>query len=173
VDGKHGNLRVFTLDGHQYSWNIGKKKPEKLPLSPPRIEESYKNQGRLNYGGSINLPKNIGDELLIKQEILYDINEQKIVFFANGDYLISYKTLKGPKGKLQIARINKGKGFIWKMSESDLLATANESSHKLVLSAVNGDILYAVIEDYQSSDNVYLVAINIATGKKNWELLIN
>ena len=172
VDGLNDQLRIYTLDGHQYAWNPGQSPPVILSNTPPELKQSHKTVGRKTFGGTFHIPSNIGNTFLIEAKPLFDIQQQKMIAFENGDYLVAFNSLKGPNGKLQIARINQNGGFVWKQAEKNLILSTSEKSRQLSLSALNNNTLYLILQDYQGSNDVYLVAIDIESGKKIWELVL-
>lgn len=168
VDGVEDMMRIAGLDGHQYMFDPKTSAVEKLPLDAAPLQPSLITFGRQSFGGTFRTPSTIDDELLLEKELLYDIKKQQLMLFANKDYLVSYKTLKGATGKCVIARISDDEHFVWKVTEADLFETQNEYGRALRISALHDGTLYCVMQEYDGDGSVYLVALNPDSGEVKW-----
>ena len=168
VDGPDGTLRVEALDGHSYHYGPDSDELSKLPLLSPPGRPSLRSHDRHTFGGTIRLPQNAGEEILLEREVLYDVSSQRIIRQANLSTLITYRSLKGVTGKLRLARLSQSEELVWKLTEEELGLSSAEEGRRVVVSHLEQKTLYCVLEDSGDEGNVYVIAVEAESGKLLW-----
>jgi len=173
LEGKSRYLRIFGLDGHQYQWHPDKGEPTQLDLPPPPIEPTHLIKGMsTSFRGSSHPPQQFGDQLLLEAEFLWDAKLQALMELEDGERMLHYRDLKGPKGQLFLARISGENQPLWQLNLTEVSDHKKIKSPSLVLSTREGALLYLLVEDYEENAHLQLFCIDLISGEKIWDLKI-